>query len=125
VNWCHTSSIAVSAVALSRHLNTVSARTVLLFAAFHSIALASVARGFTPQSMLSAVQLFCVYSVGCGVEGGPSADILDSRAPRRVFVSKRDGETGRCRGLHSEELDDLWSLPNSGVKNEMDGACSM
>jgi hypothetical protein len=69
-----------------------------------------------------------MYIVVCGVEGGTSADTLDSRVLRRVFVPKRDGETGQCRRLRNEELDDLWSSPNSPVKikkNEMDGSCIM
>ena len=61
---------------------------------------------FPTQSLLSAIQLFCMYNAVCGVEGGTSADIFNSRVLRKVFVSKRDGETGQCRRLHNEELDD-------------------
>jgi hypothetical protein len=53
--------------------------------------------GFSPpRSLLSTVQLFCMYSVVCGVEGGTSVDIFDSRVLMKVFVLKRDGETGLC-----------------------------
>jgi hypothetical protein len=31
---------------------------------------------------------------------------------RRVFGPKRDGVTGEWRNLHTEELNDLYSLPN-------------
>jgi hypothetical protein len=59
-----------------------------------------------------------MYNVVCGVEGGTSADIFDSRVLRVVSVPKRDGETGQCRRLHNEELDGLWSSPNSRVINK-------
>ena len=50
-----------------------------------------------------------MYNVVCGVERGTSADIFENRVLRKVFVRKRDGETGQCRRLHNEEL------PNSRV----------
>jgi len=56
-----------------------------------------------------------MYNVVCGVDGGTSADIVDSRVLRKAFVPKMDGETGQCRRLHNEELDDLWSSPNCRV----------
>jgi hypothetical protein len=38
--------------------------------------------------------------------------VFENRVLRKVFVSKRDEVTGECRKLHSEELNDLYSLPN-------------
>jgi hypothetical protein len=38
--------------------------------------------------------------------------VLENRVLRRVFGPKRDEVTGEWRKLHSEELSDLYSLPN-------------
>ena len=51
------------------------------------------------------------------------------RVLRRIFGPRRDEVTREWRKLHNEELNDLYSVPNSlGYKieeNEMGGACSM
>jgi hypothetical protein len=38
--------------------------------------------------------------------------VFDNRVLRRVFGLKREEVTGEWRKLHSEELNDLYSLPN-------------
>jgi len=38
--------------------------------------------------------------------------VLENRALRRIFGSKRDDVTGEWRKLHNEELNDLYSSPN-------------
>jgi hypothetical protein len=38
--------------------------------------------------------------------------VFESRVLRRIFVPKRDGVTRDWRKLHTEELNDLYSLPN-------------
>ena len=54
--------------------------------------------------------------------------MLENRVLRRVFVSKRDEETGEWRKLHKEELSDPILLTQYCAggkieKNEMGGAC--
>ena len=54
--------------------------------------------------------------------------MFKNRVMRRLFGSKRDEVTGEWRKLHSDELSDLYSLPNivrvvKSRKNEMGGAC--
>jgi hypothetical protein len=39
--------------------------------------------------------------------------VFENRVLRRVFGPKRDEVTGEWRKLHNEELNDLYSLPNS------------
>jgi hypothetical protein len=39
--------------------------------------------------------------------------VFENRVLRRVFGQKRDEVTGEWRKLHNEELNDLYSLPNS------------
>jgi hypothetical protein len=38
--------------------------------------------------------------------------VFENRVLRRIFEPKRDEVTGERRKLHSEELNDLYSLPN-------------
>ena len=38
--------------------------------------------------------------------------MFENRVSRRVFGPKRDEVTGEWRELHTEELSDLYSLPN-------------
>jgi len=38
--------------------------------------------------------------------------VFENRVSRRVFGPKRDEVTGEWRELHTEELSDLYSLPN-------------
>ena len=38
--------------------------------------------------------------------------VFENRALRRTFGPKRDEVTGKCRKLHNEELNDLYSSPN-------------
>jgi hypothetical protein len=42
----------------------------------------------------------------------PASIITPNRLLRRVFGPRRDEATGEWRKLHSEELSDLYSLPN-------------
>ena len=56
--------------------------------------------------------------------------VFQNRVLRRIFGSKRDEVTGNWKKLHNEELNDLYSSPNTVLgdqleKNEMGGACSM
>jgi hypothetical protein len=39
--------------------------------------------------------------------------VSENRVLRRVFEPKRDEVTGEWRKLHNEELNDLYSLPNT------------
>jgi hypothetical protein len=39
--------------------------------------------------------------------------VFENRVLRRVFGPKRDEVTGEWRKLHNEELNDLYSLPNT------------
>jgi len=59
----------------------------------------------------------------------PRLRVFEKRVLRRIFGSKRDEVTGEWRKLHNEELNDVFSSPNSVQvkkikKNEMGGACS-
>jgi hypothetical protein len=38
--------------------------------------------------------------------------VFENRVLRRIFGPKRDEATGEWRGLHNEELNDLYSSPN-------------
>jgi hypothetical protein len=38
--------------------------------------------------------------------------VFENRVLRRIFGPKRDEATGDWRGLHNEELNDLYSSPN-------------
>jgi hypothetical protein len=38
--------------------------------------------------------------------------VFENRVLRRIFGSKRDNITGKCRRLHNEELNDLYCSPN-------------
>lgn len=52
--------------------------------------------------------------------------IFESRVPRNVFGPEREGETGGCRQLHSNELHDLHSSLHQGnqiKENEMGDSC--
>jgi len=39
--------------------------------------------------------------------------VFENRVQRRIFGPKRDLVTGEWRKLHTEELSDLYSLPNA------------
>ena len=39
--------------------------------------------------------------------------VFENRVLRKVFGPKRDEVTGEWRKLHNEELNDLYSLPNT------------
>jgi hypothetical protein len=41
-----------------------------------------------------------------------SLRVFQNRVLRRIFGPKRDEATGEWRGLHNEELNDLYSSPN-------------
>jgi len=45
-----------------------------------------------------------MYNVVCGIDGRTSAGILDNRVLRKVFVPKRDGETGQCEDYITRSL---------------------
>ena len=38
--------------------------------------------------------------------------VFENRVLRRIFGPRRDEVTGKCRRLHNEELNDLYSSPN-------------
>jgi hypothetical protein len=42
----------------------------------------------------------------------PRPRVFENRVLRKVFGPKRDEATGEMRRLHTEELNDLYSLPN-------------
>jgi hypothetical protein len=54
--------------------------------------------------------------------------VFENMVLRRIFGTKRDEVTEKWRKLHNEELNDLYSSPNTGrviiEKNEMGRACS-
>jgi hypothetical protein len=39
--------------------------------------------------------------------------VVENTVPRKIFELKRDEVTRELRGLHNEELYDLYSLPNT------------
>jgi len=39
--------------------------------------------------------------------------VFENRVLRRIFGPKRDEVSGKCRKLHNEELNDLYSSPNT------------
>jgi len=41
--------------------------------------------------------------------------VFENRVLRKVFEPKRDEVTGELRKLHNEELNDLYSLPNTCI----------
>ena len=45
------------------------------------------------------------------IEGGNELRVFENMVLRRIFEPMRDEVTGECRGLHNEELNDLY-LPN-------------
>jgi hypothetical protein len=54
--------------------------------------------------------------------------VFENRVLRRLFVPKRDEETGGWRKLHNEELYNLYSSPGiikitQVKKDEMGGSC--
>jgi len=38
--------------------------------------------------------------------------VFENRVLRRTFGPKKDEETGECRKLHNEEINDMYSSPN-------------
>ena len=50
---------------------------------------------------------------------------FENKVLRRIFGHRRDEVTGDWRRLHSEELNDLYSSPNTVRVNEMGWACGM
>jgi hypothetical protein len=38
--------------------------------------------------------------------------VFENRVLRRIFGPTRDGVAGECRGLHNEELNDMYCSPN-------------
>jgi hypothetical protein len=41
--------------------------------------------------------------------------VFENRVLRRIFGPKRDEVTGKCRRLHNEDVNDLYSSPNIHV----------
>jgi hypothetical protein len=62
------------------------------------------------------------YNFACGPNGCETLSltlreehrlrVFENRVLRRIFGTKRDGVTGRCRKLHNEELHNLYSSPS-------------
>jgi hypothetical protein len=56
--------------------------------------------------------------------------VSENRVSRRIFGSKRDEVTGEWEKLHNEELNDLYSLPNTCInsviksRRTIGGVCS-
>jgi hypothetical protein len=47
--------------------------------------------------------------------------VFENRVLRRIFGPKRDEVTGEWRKLHNEELNDLYSSPNTVRVIKLDG----
>jgi len=53
------------------------------------------------------------------ITGGKKLRVFENMVLRRIFGPKRDEVSGECRRLHNEELNDLYSSPNTvQVKNQ-------
>ena len=67
--------------------------------------------GQYPGDLLSCLLSMCL--VWClGLREERRLRVFENRVLRRVFGPKRNEVTGEWRKLHSEELNDLYSLPN-------------
>ena len=53
-----------------------------------------------------------MYSMSLTLREEHRLRVFENRVLRRIFGPKRDGVTGQCRKLHSEELNDLYSSPS-------------
>jgi hypothetical protein len=61
-----------------------------------------------------AILWFCLYYVTWSVtlREKQRLRVFENRVLRRIFGPKRDEATGEWRGLHNEELNNLYSSPN-------------
>jgi hypothetical protein len=47
------------------------------------------------------------------IEGGRRLRVFENRLLRKIFGPQRDEGTGEWRKIHKEELNDLYSAPNT------------
>ena len=62
-------------------------------------------------------ELYLLFLYGCEtwsltLRGERKLWVFENMVLRRIFGPRRDEVTGEWRGLHNEELNDLYSLPN-------------
>ena len=84
---------------------------MLLFGA-ESFVFQFVIQKFKDRTIILPVVLYGCETWSLILTGERNLRVFENRALRRVFVSKKDEVPEEWRKLHSEELSDLYSLPN-------------